>query len=569
MQASGFTSMATTGDPFTLTLWVKPTTSAGILVNVTSLATGAPGWCTPFLGFNSSGEIVGQVWNGSTDIAVTGPVVSTGKWSHVALTYSTTDGIILYVNGSKVGQTAVAYTASGVASPSDYIDWGANETGGSTCATGTIANAAYNGGMDLMYVYNVELTAAQVSSLAAEAPAGVCTGSVACAESVTNGNSATVTCPLGSTIEAIEFVSYGNPSGACGTFAAGSCDASPQEREIASAACYGQSSCTIPVSQAEFGSPACSSSSSYLDIQAECGCPPILAQCANGYEDGSETDVDCGGGSCQRCGNGKKCVLNSDCVSNSCSGGTCAAFPSAVATYALEEQSGTTSADGTGNGHTATLAGSTAWAGAGDGVTLAGATTSYVQAGGFSDLGTSGTPFTLSLWAKPVSSDGVLLNVSLNASGASGWCTPFLGFNSSHEVVGQIWSGSADVAATAPSALPTGVWSHIALAYSTSDDTVRLYINGTQVATSASVVYSASTGSNFIEWGSNLGPNSCAQGTITPGDFQGGMDYMEVYNVELTLAQIAVLAAQAPTGAACTAGSQCYSGVCEGTNVCE
>jgi len=83
------------------------------------------------------------------------------------------------------------------------------------------------------------------------------------------------------------------------------------------------------------------------------------------------------------------------------------------------------------------------------------------------------------------------------------------------------------------------------------------------------VVYSASTGSNFIEWGSNLGPNSCAQGTITPGDFQGGMDYMEVYNVELTLAQIAVLAAQAPTGAACTAGSQCYSGVCEGTNVCE
>jgi hypothetical protein len=570
MQADGFSSSSSSlagSNPFTLALWVKPTTSAGILVNVASQASGQPGWCTPFLGFNSSGEIVGQVWNGSTDIAVTGPVISTGTWSHVALTYSAADGIILYVNGSKVGQTTVTYSASNAASPADYLDWGGNQ-GPNSCALGTITSAAYSGGMDLMYVYNVELTAAQVSSLASEAPAGVCTASIACAQSVANGSSATVTCPLGSTIEAIEFVSYGNPSGACGTFATGSCDASPQERAVASAACYGQSSCTIPVSQAAFGSPSCSSSSSYLDIQAECGCPPIATQCANGYEDGSETDVDCGGGTCQRCGNAKKCSLNSDCVSNSCSGGTCAAFPSAVASYALEEQSGTTTADGATGAHNATLYGATTWAGAGDGVTLAGAVGSYLQASGFSDLGDRSpvAAFTLSLWAKPVSSTGVLLNVSSAAAG-NGWCTPFLGFNASNEVVGQIWNGSADVQATAPSALPTGAWAHIALAWSPSDDTLRLYINGTQVAT-ASVAYSASGSADYIEWGSNLG-QSCAQGTITPGDYQGGMDYMEVYNIELTQPQIAVLAAQAPTGAACTAGSQCYSGVCEGTNVCE
>lgn len=45
----------------------------------------------------------------------------------------------------------------------------------------------------------------------------------------------------------------------------------------------------------------------------------------NGARDGQETDVDCGGGGCPGCGDGKGCQVGPDCVSEVCTGGTCAA----------------------------------------------------------------------------------------------------------------------------------------------------------------------------------------------------------------------------------------------------
>lgn len=45
-------------------------------------------------------------------------------------------------------------------------------------------------------------------------------------------------------------------------------------------------------------------------------CAP--ATCANGIQDGAETAVDCGGGICPACGNGKACSADTDCLSNAC-----------------------------------------------------------------------------------------------------------------------------------------------------------------------------------------------------------------------------------------------------------
>ena len=41
-------------------------------------------------------------------------------------------------------------------------------------------------------------------------------------------------------------------------------------------------------------------------------------QCNDGARDGAETDVDCGGGTCQKCANGMKCAVAADCTSNRC-----------------------------------------------------------------------------------------------------------------------------------------------------------------------------------------------------------------------------------------------------------
>ncbi len=46
--------------------------------------------------------------------------------------------------------------------------------------------------------------------------------------------------------------------------------------------------------------------------------------CSNKKQDGNETDVDCGGGECNKCEDGKDCKKNSDCSSGKCEEGTCA-----------------------------------------------------------------------------------------------------------------------------------------------------------------------------------------------------------------------------------------------------
>jgi hypothetical protein len=56
-----------------------------------------------------------------------------------------------------------------------------------------------------------------------------------------------------------------------------------------------------------------------------CGSPP--AQCLNDMKDGNETDTDCGGGTCPACINGKACAQNADCESGVCTNKTCTTPP--------------------------------------------------------------------------------------------------------------------------------------------------------------------------------------------------------------------------------------------------
>jgi hypothetical protein len=45
--------------------------------------------------------------------------------------------------------------------------------------------------------------------------------------------------------------------------------------------------------------------------------------CDNGLQDGTETDIDCGGATCPGCANGQDCLINADCLSGSCAGSVC------------------------------------------------------------------------------------------------------------------------------------------------------------------------------------------------------------------------------------------------------
>jgi hypothetical protein len=50
-------------------------------------------------------------------------------------------------------------------------------------------------------------------------------------------------------------------------------------------------------------------------------CP--AGACGNGLQDGRESDVDCGGGTCADCSSSKACLGHGDCTSNTCSNAVC------------------------------------------------------------------------------------------------------------------------------------------------------------------------------------------------------------------------------------------------------
>jgi hypothetical protein len=50
---------------------------------------------------------------------------------------------------------------------------------------------------------------------------------------------------------------------------------------------------------------------------------PACETCTDGVRNGSETDVDCGGGTCPACPNGVSCLVGSDCQAGICTSGVC------------------------------------------------------------------------------------------------------------------------------------------------------------------------------------------------------------------------------------------------------
>ena len=72
----------------------------------------------------------------------------------------------------------------------------------------------------------------------------------------------------------------------------------------------------------------CLLAASIVALLAGCGAsssPPVdTVSCTDGLKNGNETDVDCGGATCAACVNGKACTGASDCSSGNCSGNVCA-----------------------------------------------------------------------------------------------------------------------------------------------------------------------------------------------------------------------------------------------------
>jgi PKD repeat protein len=197
------------------------------------------------------------------------------------------------------------------------------------------------------------------------------------------------------------------------------------------------------------------------------------------------------------------------------------AAASLVAAYGFEEGSGTTVADGSGNGNTGTIQGATWAAGRfGNALSFDGTSSAVVVRDSAALDFTTG--LTLEAWVKPTSVSGwrpvifkdPLMYVLQAATGSASPTAPS---------IGGTFAGN-NLVATA--ALPLNTWSHLAGTY--DGVTLRLYLNGVQVVSRAQ--------SGLIQ--TSNGDLNIGASLSDPGFFAGLIDEIRIYNRSLSAVEI-------------------------------
>lgn len=162
-QACNFYWLGRNNQPFSFALWIKPTVCAGTLIHLSSDRSGSGGWCLPKLGFSSNGTLVAQSWMGSV-VVINGPMIPTNNWTHIVETWSSANGLRLYINGGLYASSPMA-TFNAYGSGSMCLFLGTSGVG-TNCQTSAISMGSYSGALDEFYVYDRELTQAEVCPLA-------------------------------------------------------------------------------------------------------------------------------------------------------------------------------------------------------------------------------------------------------------------------------------------------------------------------------------------------------------------------------------------------------------------
>jgi hypothetical protein len=194
-----------------------------------------------------------------------------------------------------------------------------------------------------------------------------------------------------------------------------------------------------------------------------------------------------------------------------------------VAGYSFDTGSGSSLSDLSGNGNTGTISGASWVAGKYGGALSFNGSTSRVSVPSSPSLNLT-TAMTLAAWIQPTVNQSGWRTIlqketdayALNASNSTGPLRPSGGGT----------FGGAFQWVSGPTANPVNVWTHVALTY--DGTTLRLYVNGTQVASTAATGVIETTTSPLWIGGNN------PYGEY----FQGLIDEARVYNRALTPTEI-------------------------------
>lgn len=165
VQISGLRRLGTTGWPYTVAIWIKPSDLTGAtIMHFSVFLNGSSSWCLATMKLTASGQIVINSYNGSL-ISLFGPYATLNQWTHVAMTYSTINGLRLFIDGFQHGSSSLPFTYKTESLPM-VITLGSSLLGFGYCGGAPMPISQYQGYLDEFRVYARELTPKEVWTLA-------------------------------------------------------------------------------------------------------------------------------------------------------------------------------------------------------------------------------------------------------------------------------------------------------------------------------------------------------------------------------------------------------------------
>jgi hypothetical protein len=120
------------------------------------------------VGFDYNNHIATQTWNGTAfyNVAFQSFVLPLNTWTHVAATFSTTNGLRIFVNGTLANVTSPFHTyASSNTSSTVSIGTCTHSSGRCNDTQTRIVPGQYRGKVDEMRIYSRELTTVEIQAL--------------------------------------------------------------------------------------------------------------------------------------------------------------------------------------------------------------------------------------------------------------------------------------------------------------------------------------------------------------------------------------------------------------------
>ena len=162
----GLVLLGRSNQSYSFAIWIQPAAIQKSTVIHMSATPDGTGWRLPIIGLSSTNQLVTASWDG-VGVQVTGPVILANSWTHVVSTYSLTNGLRLYANGSLCNASSpFSFSGNEVR---NYLFVGSSRAAG-VAAWGLDVTGQYSGAVDELRVYSRELTGCEINALANPGP---------------------------------------------------------------------------------------------------------------------------------------------------------------------------------------------------------------------------------------------------------------------------------------------------------------------------------------------------------------------------------------------------------------